>query len=464
MSASIPAASGGSVEVPGGPALRIPAGALAADTAITIQESSAAAPPGALTRAYELGPSGTTFAEPVTVTFPVPAGTAAAAVWMRSGSAASFESVPTSVANGIATAQIRHFSIIVVGPVDFSGTWAGPGSYTFVNPNASTGGNTLWQARDVRQSVGEVVYDVTNSTGSAGTCRGTLSGSILDMSCTQTNLAGCTATYEVSGTATYGSPSTWDSTYAFTWTGGCPSAGQRVDVSVNVTQRDAPPMSIAGTYRHEGSWTNTGPGVTPQSGQNLGTRVRTQAPGSSRVSSTLTIDGGNTWTCRGPIVENTVYGSCLASNGSTSTGASTVNVGSSPLTVTVVSQGPLYGGPYTMTSGTATETKQDGTPRAGFSCTQPADGFCEEISGAPGASYVTAFQGWCTSSAGGQYAATGCATAGMFAGRCHYPDGSTMLPLGAATGVLGDRFYSAGAWSLADARAHCAAAPAGAWQ
>src|SRR2546421_7855492 len=68
---------GGMLAVSGGAALEIPAGALAKDTTITISQSSAQAPGGALSPVYDFGPDGTTFSKPVTVTFTVPTGTAA---------------------------------------------------------------------------------------------------------------------------------------------------------------------------------------------------------------------------------------------------------------------------------------------------------------------------------------------------------------------------------------------------
>jgi hypothetical protein len=222
--------------------------------------------------------------------------------------------------------------------------------------NGTTGGDSFWQARDVTQSVGDVTYAVTNSTGSVGTCSGTLSGSTLDMRCTQTHIAGCTATYDVNGIATAGSPSIWESTYGFQWTGTCPSAGDQVSVGVTVTELDAPPMNVSGTYRHEGTWTNTGPGVPPISGTNTGTRVRTQAAGSSTVYSTVAIDGGTTSTCRAAIIGNVLHGRCLDPSGTLTSGVGTVTVGP-PMTISIVTQRPLFGGPYTQSSGTVVETR-----------------------------------------------------------------------------------------------------------
>lgn len=59
-------ASGGTVNA-GSLAIQIPAGALAADTAITVTRVSSTAPGGRL--AFRLGPDGTTFSSPVTLTF-----------------------------------------------------------------------------------------------------------------------------------------------------------------------------------------------------------------------------------------------------------------------------------------------------------------------------------------------------------------------------------------------------------
>lgn len=82
VAATVTAAAGGTVSFPNGPTLRVPPNAVAADTVITIHKSDLAAPAGALSALYELGPAGTVFAAPLTVTMPLPAGTAAATVYL----------------------------------------------------------------------------------------------------------------------------------------------------------------------------------------------------------------------------------------------------------------------------------------------------------------------------------------------------------------------------------------------
>ena len=88
--------AGGKVAMAGGAALDIPAGALANDTAITIAQSSAASPAGALSPVYEFGPDGTAFSIPATVTLPVAQGTSRGSVYW-SGSGGAYDELPTMV-------------------------------------------------------------------------------------------------------------------------------------------------------------------------------------------------------------------------------------------------------------------------------------------------------------------------------------------------------------------------------
>ena len=81
-------AAGGTVSGPNGAKLVIPAGALAADTSIAIEQTSAGSPalPGTFTAAgamYALTPHGTTFAVPVTLTLPLDPATVAAGMVPR---------------------------------------------------------------------------------------------------------------------------------------------------------------------------------------------------------------------------------------------------------------------------------------------------------------------------------------------------------------------------------------------
>jgi len=73
VSAFIPAATGGTVTIPPphqltGTSIAIPAGALAADAIITIRAASLPSVPGATGLAIDIGPNGTAFRIPVTVT------------------------------------------------------------------------------------------------------------------------------------------------------------------------------------------------------------------------------------------------------------------------------------------------------------------------------------------------------------------------------------------------------------
>lgn len=108
-------ASGGTVSSSSGARLDVPAGALAAATTLTVQATGDVAPGGA--PVFRLGPDGTTFARPVTITLPLPPGVAAPAVyWSRPGSTVSFDVVPATVTAGGVVAEGSHFSSVFVGP------------------------------------------------------------------------------------------------------------------------------------------------------------------------------------------------------------------------------------------------------------------------------------------------------------------------------------------------------------
>lgn len=357
---TIKAASGGTVSLTGGPTVQIPAGALAVDTVVTVQQSSVQAPSGAVTPVYEFGPSGTTFSQPVTVSIPVPAGTTAGAIWTKADGATAYTSIPTTISGGVATAQVTHFSVFLVGSVDLSGTWAGQIDYTVTNADGTPGtpGSTM-QARDVTQNVGDVTVAITNASGSSATCTGTVSGATLSTACTHTNFDGnCTATYEQTGTV---SGSTWVNGSSFTWTGAaCPSKGVTIAVQNSpLTKRSGPPRNIAGTYARVTSWTQGGPTVSTISGTSTGTVVRTQAAGSSAVHSTVTSSGGAVHNCLGVVVDDEAYSYCKGTNGSVviiSNGLGTLSSGS-PLTIhTTVNSTLQNAGAYTWQNSTNDDT------------------------------------------------------------------------------------------------------------
>ncbi len=358
---TIKAATGGTVSLSGGPSVQIPAGALAVDTVVTVQQSTIQAPNGAVTPVYEFGPSGTTFSKPVTVTIPVPAGTTDGAIWTRQEGATTFTSVPTTISGGVATAQVTHFSVYLVGSVDLSGTWAGQIDYSGTNADGTAGtpGSTM-QARDVTQNVGDVTVAITNASGSSATCTGTVSGAMLSTACTHTNFDGnCTATYEQTGTV---SGSTWINASSFTWTGAaCPSKGMTIAVQNSpLTKRSGPPRNIAGTYARVTSWTQGGPTVSTISGTSTGTVVRTQAASSSAVQSTVTSSGGAVHNCLGVVVDDELHGYCKGTNGSVvilSNGSGTISSGS-PVTIHTTTQSTLQNaGAYTWQTSTSDDTR-----------------------------------------------------------------------------------------------------------
>jgi hypothetical protein len=162
--------SGGEVALSGGAALTVPAGALNADVPVSITQSPAARPQGALGPVFEFGPSGTTFAAPVTVTFPVPQGTTeASAYWTLPGST-EYDALPTTIAGGVATAEITHFS------AGFLGAPCSPGAACTPLPNVCHVGVTTCNGRpvcvDTGASVGDGAACGLGGTCTAGVCTG----------------------------------------------------------------------------------------------------------------------------------------------------------------------------------------------------------------------------------------------------------------------------------------------------
>jgi alpha-tubulin suppressor-like RCC1 family protein/uncharacterized protein YjdB len=130
--AVIGAAGGTVVANQGNATLTIPAGALASPTTITVTPLASPPAPGRIisNAAYELGPEGTTFAQPVTLTFkyPVAANAAADSIQLIYGisrfSNGTWNPLPGSsvdVATRTVTAQTSSFSQYGVGPRRYLG-------------------------------------------------------------------------------------------------------------------------------------------------------------------------------------------------------------------------------------------------------------------------------------------------------------------------------------------------------
>jgi len=126
VSVTVTAAAGGTLSLPGGPTITIPAGALTSDTVITITDTGSS-PANALTRVYEFGPSGLTLSKPLKVSIPIPSMMRAATIyWTKQGSTSEYEGLPTTVTGAMASAEVTHFSrayAAFYSPSDLAGTW-----------------------------------------------------------------------------------------------------------------------------------------------------------------------------------------------------------------------------------------------------------------------------------------------------------------------------------------------------
>ena len=99
---------GGTVTFPGGPSLRIPAGALSASIRLSIVQSGAVRPSRAVTEVYEFKPAETVFAHPATVSFPLPADAQKAVIYWNAGGGSQYQALDTVVEAGVAEAQITR--------------------------------------------------------------------------------------------------------------------------------------------------------------------------------------------------------------------------------------------------------------------------------------------------------------------------------------------------------------------
>jgi len=124
VSETIDAADGGTVETESGSAsIEIPAGALSEDTEITLEELDRSEQPDADdlgSNAFEFGPDGTQFEEPVTITIrldaDVPEGQTAVLAVLEDGSWSPIEG--SSVSGSEVTAEVTHFSTFAILFVD----------------------------------------------------------------------------------------------------------------------------------------------------------------------------------------------------------------------------------------------------------------------------------------------------------------------------------------------------------
>jgi hypothetical protein len=110
MVSQVVGATGGSVALSDGTTVAIPAGALSADTTITIATASSAPSPSGATEVgtpYTFGPDGLKFLKPITVTLAydpskLPAGTSGSSlvIYTAPDGEATYSELPSSVADG----------------------------------------------------------------------------------------------------------------------------------------------------------------------------------------------------------------------------------------------------------------------------------------------------------------------------------------------------------------------------
>lgn len=108
--------AGGMILVDGA-TVTFPPNAVAAPMSITITETDEAPPPGyvALSSVYRCGPSGTTFAQKVTMAMSFRGDATGARIFWSSGIDPAFKDVGGVVEGTVMTTQIEHFSSGFVG-------------------------------------------------------------------------------------------------------------------------------------------------------------------------------------------------------------------------------------------------------------------------------------------------------------------------------------------------------------
>lgn len=116
----VTAQDGGAITLADGAGVTIPAGALAADTTITIASTEPSGLPDASALrglTYEFGPNGTAFLIPVTLALPMPgtpaAGETAVLSWLDE-TANEWVDLPSTVAGGKIAAPVQHFTRFIV--------------------------------------------------------------------------------------------------------------------------------------------------------------------------------------------------------------------------------------------------------------------------------------------------------------------------------------------------------------
>jgi hypothetical protein len=103
--------SGGTVTTSAGVSLTVPAGAVTTDTPITVTVLADPPPDStAVGPIYDFQPSGLVFAQPITLTFPIPPGTTDVEVYWTTPDGTGYEPVGGAIVGDTIQAQVTHFS------------------------------------------------------------------------------------------------------------------------------------------------------------------------------------------------------------------------------------------------------------------------------------------------------------------------------------------------------------------
>lgn len=268
----VTAAAGGEVTLEDGAGVNIPAGALAADTTITIESTAPSGLPDADTLtglAYDFGPDGTTFSAPVTLTLPVSGtpgdGETAVVSWLDE-SDNTWQDLTTTVSGGMASAETTHFTTFIIR---FKPDSLG-GECSF----AACGGDP----------VGTWTLDSACLQDGANPFEDTCADAIIEI-----DLSGSTGTLAINADMTYSTNFTFTGTFTFTLPMSCtddigitsctdlndPEEGRTcVDASgggctCTATITDDDPSAETGTYTRSGNTFTTVPTDDPSGGDTV---------------------------------------------------------------------------------------------------------------------------------------------------------------------------------------------------
>jgi hypothetical protein len=192
--------AGGLVDTGSGSSVNVPPGALVMNTNITITKVDVAPPAGRILvgPAFDFGPDGTTFSQPVTITLPfdsslLPAGTGPSSIVIFTAQRGSTQWTPvaTTVASNTVQTSTSHFTV-------YAPTVTAPSDMGFSNSNPDF-------------SIASCTPSCTPGTSSCG-CTETCSTTTITMTCLPTGSSGFNCTCKANGSPLSFTPSVLDCT------------------------------------------------------------------------------------------------------------------------------------------------------------------------------------------------------------------------------------------------------------